>query len=1196
MVEMKKENVALDEKKPALAYLKKSKVKKLLLQKEKRIVVLVSVGQTYHKDSFMKATVDLLVQQIVQCRHIVENKEFYRKGYLNVDLAEGAWIINVVPADTLQIRNLIEQRYRQALIEKYKKLDDQIQDHELRKSVMTSLLKEWCKEGENYKNKATEMYQPCVEAGFGHVDGDRKQLIKVILKVLTWHELFNETVENGVLIEEDPLRSHSSMVAKYEFWDAFDSLVMAYDKERFADLVDFTQKRGITIKKERIEEACDSLRDAVNNKGLDHLNRDEERRINYIKLLRTSEQSKYVKTNNTDLLKLRDGESLPENLRNYILVEFAYLVHCLSLGCGFDDQNPEQCPTYIMYPHEEPFPALQQVKALLSLIFAYDGKSEVKHLGFGVSNNFKRDLTGYGAVGASESQNFQIDNVKQQKKKFLINLFRDLDLETSLIKEVADRKEFNLPIVDDMFVNRQEIHTKINELFKLKPTNATETREAILCLQGIGGVGKSLLALDYCHKLPHAYSLVIWISASVEKIDGLIHQLAIDLFLYEPEQSVAESALKVRKYLSETPGWLLVLDGINDEILQSEWDMSQSVSADLNFFKGEQSKKNIRKRLGFIPDYGGHVLITSQLDGWKGKGVIDVGVMESESAINLLKRRLGPQFANLDSALAALSEKLGYYPLALAHAAAYIFMEYDTVVEPSSPEDCINSFISKYESAPLDVLGSKIPSKSSVRHDSVVRTLRMLIGKLYIGKEIKTSLVRELLSVMAFLDGDAIGCDFLKVWVAQSRPLDQERLLGDLERLKHLFLITSRDENSYKMHGVVQAILLEMLLEEERQVLSDTIMKVIVKLIMAEVHDEMSWSQMANLIPHANRLLEMADKNKIKININQHRILLKKTIRFYLNLDSMAIAGRKLKELEKIANEVDPKNKEYAEIITEMLVYKASFCISSRQGAKEVVVEIEQKINTVAINLGEEHLLFQELKYNMGLLLYESERFDEALGILKHSLKTAFLKSSRIRLLNCFANIATIYHKKARVEATKLVPCADTVSALFKNAIFYFNKALEIHKSDPDPNIGYVYNGLHVVYSDQYNPERNLGEAEKCCHLSISECEKYKNRGAKVARYKGWAYNNLCHIYCEREQLDRALEYHKLFLECINTIVEKTENKTWPEAWAYARDEIIGKLEKLERKKEHEKPNIEHMQPAYQEGHPKADLYLPGLK
>ncbi len=192
---------------------------------------------------------------------------------------------------------------------------------------------------------------------------------------------------------------------------------------------------------------------------------------------------------------------------------------------------------------------------------------------------------------------------------------------------------------------------------------AGETTAITQAIAGLGGVGKTQLALEYCHRHRDEYGLIWWLRADEEAaLAADMVQLGRELGLAvdQTTEQVAQAAL-VRRWLegSGAPGgggvqenaahWLLVFDNadtIAPKVLQA-----------------------------YLPHTGpGRVLITSRNPNWRGTAqVLAVNVFMPQEAVKFLFERAGLERAQeLEEEARGLAEELGYLPLALEHAGAYV--------------------------------------------------------------------------------------------------------------------------------------------------------------------------------------------------------------------------------------------------------------------------------------------------------------------------------------------------------------------------------------------------------------------------------------------------------------------------------------------------------------------------------------------
>ncbi|WP_107452621.1 NB-ARC domain-containing protein [Streptomyces sp. TLI_053] len=171
-------------------------------------------------------------------------------------------------------------------------------------------------------------------------------------------------------------------------------------------------------------------------------------------------------------------------------------------------------------------------------------------------------------------------------------------------------------------------------------------------VHGLGGIGKTTLALAYAHQQRHTYSLVWWINAdSPTRLEQSLGDLALKLFpAWAGTASQDQRSAWATTWLQWHPGWLLVFDNVE-------------TPADLHPYLGALD--------------GGHHLITSRrATGWpRTIHTQFLGTLHPDEAADLIcthaitNRTPTPRDRQAAHALAA---DLGHLPLALEQAGAYL--------------------------------------------------------------------------------------------------------------------------------------------------------------------------------------------------------------------------------------------------------------------------------------------------------------------------------------------------------------------------------------------------------------------------------------------------------------------------------------------------------------------------------------------
>ncbi|MDW5328218.1 FxSxx-COOH system tetratricopeptide repeat protein [Plantactinospora sp. KLBMP9567] len=198
------------------------------------------------------------------------------------------------------------------------------------------------------------------------------------------------------------------------------------------------------------------------------------------------------------------------------------------------------------------------------------------------------------------------------------------------------------PVANVQFTGRDENLRTLRQLLR----SGTSRGYSLVALHGMGGVGKSQIALEYVHRFRTAYDLVFWIEADPQIfIDTQLVELGERMGL--PEQANVPAA--IRQVLDTLvrgdryPRWLLVFDNVAD----------------------------YREIEDFLPQGGrGHIIITAREKTWEeGAETIEISPFSRAESIEQLQRR-APDISHRDADRVA--EALGDLPIALAPAGAYI--------------------------------------------------------------------------------------------------------------------------------------------------------------------------------------------------------------------------------------------------------------------------------------------------------------------------------------------------------------------------------------------------------------------------------------------------------------------------------------------------------------------------------------------
>lgn len=391
---------------------------------------------------------------------------------------------------------------------------------------------------------------------------------------------------------------------------------------------------------------------------------------------------------------------------------------------------------------------------------------------------------------------------------------------------------------------------------ELHDTN-TATLSSKAAIAGMGGVGKTSLALEYAHEAleKKAYNFIYWLSSGTE--ESLLRgykKLLLELGIpHKDIEGKDEDAIidLVKLYVPAKGKCLLIYDNTPGS----------------NFLTGKVPLKT-------------HILTTSRdHEGWE-KPPINLDVFREEDSVKYLLRITGLQ-KNHEIA-EELANELGHLPLALAHAAHYIKLVGGENVSVNHFKKYLEEF---RKDNPLTHLEEKKDAfnnpKSDITYENLIgRTLRM---SMKLGKDDLSELAKKLIVYASYLDPDAIPEDiFLGCWLDQKKlddvqkddpdaipegiflenwP-DQRELNEAISQLSSLSLIKS-SQNEFSIHRLVQLVMRK----EEEAKTQDILIHLAATfntLFKENVHTEEQIDKLANYFPHMLELIKHS-KQHLKI-------------------------------------------------------------------------------------------------------------------------------------------------------------------------------------------------------------------------------------------------------------------------------------------------------------------------------------------
>jgi tetratricopeptide (TPR) repeat protein len=402
----------------------------------------------------------------------------------------------------------------------------------------------------------------------------------------------------------------------------------------------------------------------------------------------------------------------------------------------------------------------------------------------------------------------------------------------------------NAPPRNRAFTGREEILAELGRRLEVKPV-------AVVAVRGLGGVGKSQVALEYMYRMCESggYELAGWVRADTAVT------VAEDLAKMAPllgigtDRPAGELAAAVVAALGSRRDWLVVFDNA-----QTPDDLE-----------------------GMLPGMGGHILITSRNRVWgRIAAQVDLGEFSRTESVKFVIERSGSDEPEAASELAA---ELGDLPLALAQAADYI--------DPQSMT--IRSYLDSYRDPVLAQRLRDVGLSSAEYPASVAQTWLMSFSQL--SKKKPTAV--DLLRLCAFLDPDDIDLDLLSTGRTEfdtvlTAIFDGQERIEAVGALAARSLVTVPVQGHLRVHRLVQAVTRDQLDDEQSAEWAERALGLVAAILPPEPGDYRSWPIYAKLAPH----IEAVTRHATSASLSARKIDLLRKLGNYLSESEQLRAAR----------------------------------------------------------------------------------------------------------------------------------------------------------------------------------------------------------------------------------------------------------------------------------------------------------------
>lgn len=495
---------------------------------------------------------------------------------------------------------------------------------------------------------------------------------------------------------------------------------------------------------------------------------------------------------------------------------------------------------------------------------------------------------------------------------------------------------WNVPPPLARFIGREDL------LIAMDQELSTPRQAGVFTLWGLGGVGKSALALEYAHGHAREFDVVWWIDATDDALVGA-QVAALGSALGLPTGADWTEVLAALH--TQGRRWLLVLDNVTQFEVASRFRPS---------------------------DARGRLLMTSRMRGLDGFGAAaEIREFSLDEAVRVLVRRVDDI---TEAEARSVADLLGCLPLAMEQAAGYL-------VQTGMPA-------AQYVRLLIERLGSMLDrGRVADRPEVTIRHLWDL-SITQIRKERPAAVA--LLELCAFCARAPIPLDLFTSDIAPLALTDETLLHAAQDELEWeetvgllvAYSLARRARSTLTVHVLTAAAVREDLAPLARADRASEIIRLLASGLPSEPGEPSTWPRWRQLLPHVRAALDTAsDEQDLSLDGLVSR-LCDETGRF---LHAQGQASPAVAYLRR-ALRLDETRLGPAHMDTVVARNNLAAACLSAGFANEAADLLEEAIGEAARRLGADHRDTWMLRGNLASAYWRCGRIEEAIGIFESVL------------------------------------------------------------------------------------------------------------------------------------------------------------------------------------------------------------------
>ena len=531
------------------------------------------------------------------------------------------------------------------------------------------------------------------------------------------------------------------------------------------------------------------------------------------------------------------------------------------------------------------------------------------------------------------------------------------------------------------FTGRETTLHNLHEALKKNSAAALTQGHAIF---GLGGIGKTQTAVEYTYRYRSEYRFIFCTRADTEvALQAGFVEIAKLLDLPEKDATnPADTVQAVKHWLEREAEWLLVFDNADaPELLKDYYPRTPRC----------------------------HILLTSRAQVFDTLGIarpLALAKMDPAEALDFLDKRTARTQSDQAEKHAAenLAAELGYLPLALEQAAAYM------LVKAARFQDYLASFQRQRMS-----LLNKAQPRTGDYPTSVAGTWALNFQEIE-----KDPVAADILRVSAFLSPDAIPLELLTEGASQLGPLLSDTLVSSedplalneaLEPLTRYSLIRLDVETqTYSIHRMVQEVVKDQMGVEQQAEWAERVVRAVARSFPKV--DYQTWPRCERYFPHM--LVSAAHMDHWRMTFWDARNLLLQAGYYFYQRGQFGGAEPLWKRRLAICEQV--LGTEHPDTLSTLnnlagLYYKQGIY-------EEAEPLIQRALSTRDRVLGPEHLDTLQSVHSLAILYTDQGIYEEAEPLFQRVLTTfeRVLGPEHPDTLSTINNLALLYVNQGKYE------------------------------------------------------------------------------------------------------------------------------------------------------------------------------------